>query len=90
MAPEQYSGFWSRTCFAWLATTFRNGHDKIISLSDLPPLDDGLSSDLTCRKMVSTWAKCEPETTYEGKNANQSPNDLQMVSESAIASCVLV
>lgn len=59
VAPEQHSGFWSRTSFAWLASTFREGHTKVISLDDLPPLDTGLSSDKMCQKLTATWGKCE-------------------------------
>lgn len=58
-APEEYSGFWIRTAYAWVVATFRIGYSKIISLDDLPKLDTGLRSELLREKLVMTWDKCE-------------------------------
>ncbi|KAF4774111.1 ABC transporter [Colletotrichum scovillei] len=44
VTPEQNSGFWARTCFWWLARTFRLGYTKVISLSDLPGLGPSIQS----------------------------------------------
>jgi ATP-binding cassette, subfamily C (CFTR/MRP), member 1 len=57
-APEQLSGFWNRTSFAWLVATFRAGHSKIISLDDLPILDTNLRSRVVGAQLEATWAKC--------------------------------
>jgi hypothetical protein len=58
-APEEYSGFWTRTSFAWLVATFRAGYSKVIVLDDLPDLDTRLRSNMLRESLVSTWAKCE-------------------------------
>ncbi|KDN69811.1 putative ABC transporter [Colletotrichum sublineola] len=55
--PEQSSGFWSRTCFSWLAKTFYLGYSKVISLGDLPGLDSNMESHLLHRTLAATWDK---------------------------------
>ncbi|KAJ5107116.1 ABC transporter [Penicillium angulare] len=64
LAPEQYSSFWSRTSFFWLASTFKKGYTRVISLNDLPPLDTTLKSDEVLDKLTSTWA------TYDHRGRN--------------------
>ncbi|KAK3690284.1 ABC transporter [Podospora appendiculata] len=56
-APEQYSGFWPRTFFAWLASTFWKGYVKVISLDDLPPFDTRLESKDMLERLESAWTK---------------------------------
>ncbi|KAI0126998.1 ABC transporter [Xylariales sp. AK1849] len=58
-APEEYSGFWTRTAFAWLVATFRAGYSKVIVLDDLPILDTRLRSNVLRENIVNTWAKCK-------------------------------
>ncbi|KAK2883394.1 hypothetical protein FQN49_000034 [Arthroderma sp. PD_2] len=58
-APEEYSGLWSRTAFAWLAATFRAGYSKVLVPDDLPILDTRLQSSVLRQNLVSTWAKCK-------------------------------
>ena len=58
-SPEQYSGLWGRTSFAWLVATLRVGYSKIISVNDLPPLDTQLQAHVLRQKLLSTWATCE-------------------------------
>lgn len=58
-APEQYSGLWVRTSFAWLLVTLRLGYSKFISVNDLPLLDTQLRSSVLRQKLTSTWATCE-------------------------------
>ncbi|TDZ71708.1 ABC transporter atnG [Colletotrichum trifolii] len=55
--PEQSSGFWSRTCFAWLATTFHLGYSKVISLGDLPGLDSDMESRVLHGSLAVAWDK---------------------------------
>ncbi|TDZ36526.1 ABC transporter atnG [Colletotrichum spinosum] len=55
--PEQSSGFWSRTCFAWLATTFYLGYSKVISLGDLPGLDSDMESRVLHGSLAVAWDK---------------------------------
>ena len=65
--PEQSSGFWTRTCFSWLAATFWAGYSKVISVDDLPALDEKLESSILGTKLMSTWDKCEyiPLTLFQ-------------------------
>ncbi|KAH7359713.1 multidrug resistance-associated protein [Pyrenochaeta sp. MPI-SDFR-AT-0127] len=56
-APEEYSGFWTRTAFVWLAATFRAGYTKVLVPDDLPILDTRLQSDVLRQNLMSTWAK---------------------------------
>lgn len=63
-APEEYSGFWNRTAFAWLVATFRAGYSKVIVLDDLPILDTRLQSHVLRENLVSTWAKCRNPLPY--------------------------
>lgn len=56
-APEEYSGFWNRSVFVWLAATLRVGYSKVISVQDLPPLDTKLESRLLRAQLVATWSK---------------------------------
>lgn len=58
-APEQLSGIWSRTIFAWIVPLLRKGHSKIISLRDLPSLDQKLRSIQLEGELSSIWAKCK-------------------------------
>ncbi|KAH7165351.1 ABC transporter [Dactylonectria macrodidyma] len=60
-APEQWSGLWVRTSFAWLVATLRLGYSKFISVNDLPLLDTQLRSAVLREKLMSTWA------TYDQK-----------------------
>ncbi|KAI1774955.1 ABC transporter [Hypoxylon cercidicola] len=64
LAPEQRSGIWARTSFAWLTATFRAGYARIITLDDLPPLDTGLESRLMSKKLAETWARYNPQAKH--------------------------
>ncbi|KAI1080070.1 ABC transporter [Whalleya microplaca] len=63
-APEEYSGFWTRTAFTWLVTTFRAGYSKVIVQDDLPILDTRLQSSVLRKSLVSTWAKYDRRARY--------------------------
>lgn len=58
-APEESSGFWTRTCFTWLTATFWSGYTKIIMVEDLPALDIKLESRVLGKKLISTWDNCK-------------------------------
>jgi ATP-binding cassette subfamily C (CFTR/MRP) protein 1 len=62
--PEQSSGFWIRTVFAWLLETFRTGYAKVISVDDLPALDVKLRSRDLHRTLSLNWAKCKLSFRY--------------------------
>ncbi|KAI0015927.1 hypothetical protein F4780DRAFT_33728 [Xylariomycetidae sp. FL0641] len=79
-APEEYSGLWSRTIFAWLATTFRAGYSKVIVPQDLPILATQLRSSALHRSLVSTWAKYNPHTRYSLLKACFHENMLSFLS----------
>lgn len=55
---EDSIGFWDRTCFTWLAATFRLGYAKVISVQDLPTLDGKLRCEELLKKLLPSWAKC--------------------------------
>ena len=57
-APEEYSGFWARTAYTWLAATFRAGYSQILVHDDLPTLDTRLQSNGLRESLINTWAKC--------------------------------
>ncbi|KAK9772947.1 hypothetical protein SCAR479_10457 [Seiridium cardinale] len=63
-SPDQYSSFWNRTTFAWLATTFRLGHSRVISLDDLPLLDTKLGGHVLWERLASAWAKYDPHAGH--------------------------
>ncbi|KIW14386.1 hypothetical protein PV08_07168 [Exophiala spinifera] len=63
-APEQLSGIWSRTIFAWIVPLLRTGHSKIISLHDLPSLDQKLRSIRLADELSSTWARYDQKRRY--------------------------
>ncbi|KAI1268251.1 ABC transporter [Xylariaceae sp. FL1019] len=56
-APEEVSGFWIRTCFTWLASTFWKGYSQVISLDDLPHLDSELRSSQLGDILASQWTR---------------------------------
>ncbi|KAH9237240.1 hypothetical protein K456DRAFT_1759479 [Colletotrichum gloeosporioides 23] len=62
--PEQTSGFWSRTCFAWLATTFYLGYSRVISLSDLPGLDSNMESRVLHQNLAAAWDKYDHQSRH--------------------------
>ncbi|OHE98210.1 ABC transporter [Colletotrichum orchidophilum] len=62
--PEQSSGFWSRTCFLWLATTFYLGYSKVISLGDLPVLDSNIESRVLHRNLAVALEKYDLQSRH--------------------------
>jgi hypothetical protein len=75
---EQKSGFWSRTCFAWLTSTFRTGYAKVMSIDDLPPLDMQLESHKLHEQLVSSWNKCWFRSLrHSPANTDVSPDKCQ-------------
>ncbi|KAK2036628.1 ABC transporter [Colletotrichum somersetense] len=62
--PEQSSGFWSKTCFLWLAKTFYLGYSKLISLDDLPGLDSNMKSCVLHRNLVVAWNKYDHQSRH--------------------------
>lgn len=63
-APEEYSGLWIRTAFAWLFATFRAGYSKVLVQDDLPVLDTRLMSHVLHKRLASVWAKCTYPLQY--------------------------
>ncbi|UNI17048.1 hypothetical protein JDV02_003426 [Purpureocillium takamizusanense] len=58
-SPEEHAGFWNRTAFVWLLSTFRLGYATVLSADDLPPLDAGLSSRATHEQLDAAWSKAD-------------------------------
>lgn len=57
-SPEELSGIFARTVFSWLNTLFVQGFRKMLTLDDLFPTDNQLSSDLLMGRMKANWTKC--------------------------------
>ena len=56
-SPEELSGILTRTVFSWLNTLFVQGFRKMLTLDDLFPTDNQLSSDLLMTRLKANWAK---------------------------------
>ena len=63
-SPEQFSGFWKRATFAWLATTLHQGYAKILSVEELPGLDPKLDSHLLLTRLETTWSRFDKKTKH--------------------------
>ena len=62
--PEQFSGFWKRTSFAWLASTFRQGYRRILTVHELPALDPKLDTDVLLQQLESKWSKYDKKKKH--------------------------
>lgn len=52
---EQTVGFWSRSFFIWVLPFFQVGYSKLLSLGDIPAVDDGLEEESTRAKLDASW-----------------------------------
>lgn len=57
---EQSIGFWGRSLFLWVNPMFQLGYSKILSISDIPELDQDLQGDVVLEKLELAWAKSKP------------------------------
>ncbi|KAK3332944.1 P-loop containing nucleoside triphosphate hydrolase protein [Cercophora scortea] len=79
-APEEYSGLWPRTAFAWLAGTFRAGYAKVLVQDDLPILDSRLRSSALRQSLVDTWAEYDHRAPHSLLKASFHANILSVLS----------
>jgi ATP-binding cassette, subfamily C (CFTR/MRP), member 1 len=63
-SPEEMSNVFERSVLWWLNSLFLSGNSRILSQSDLCPLDRGLYSSNLSRRMHKSWAKCMLEPAY--------------------------
>ena len=55
LSPEVTAGIINRTFFWWINSLFKTGYRKVLSIQDLPVLDDELSSARLQAKLKSEW-----------------------------------
>lgn len=56
---EQASGFWSRSVFKWVVPSIRLGYSTILSVGDMPKVDESLQGDVAREKLDRAWAQSE-------------------------------
>lgn len=86
-APEEYSGFWTRTAFAWLAATFWAGYSKVINQEDLPKIDSRLQSHILRERLVATYAKCKYRFPQQRPKPILTPPDDHHARHSLLRAC---
>lgn len=52
---EQVNGFWYRSLFIWVVSFIRTGYSKVLSVGDMPEVDESLQGDLTRDKLDEAW-----------------------------------
>ncbi|OJK00423.1 hypothetical protein ASPACDRAFT_1880763 [Aspergillus aculeatus ATCC 16872] len=57
ISPESTSGIFARTVFWWLNGLFLRGFRKLLTVEDLFPTDEALSSSYLGRRIRRAWAK---------------------------------
>jgi ATP-binding cassette subfamily C (CFTR/MRP) protein 1 len=58
---EESIGFWGRSLFLWVNPIFHLGYSKILSLNEIPELDQDLQSDVALEKLEIAWASSRSE-----------------------------
>jgi ATP-binding cassette subfamily C (CFTR/MRP) protein 1 len=58
--PEEVSGILNRSLFWWLNSLLLRGNKRLLSLSDLFPLDRKLHSHRLQARVQYSWDKCKP------------------------------
>ncbi|RAL17389.1 P-loop containing nucleoside triphosphate hydrolase protein [Aspergillus homomorphus CBS 101889] len=61
--PESTSGIFARTVFWWLNRLFLRGFQKLLTIEDLFPTDEELSSNRLRRKVRKAWKKYKSSHT---------------------------
>ncbi|KAF5859185.1 hypothetical protein ETB97_003197 [Aspergillus alliaceus] len=52
---EQICGFWTRSLFIWLLSFFRVGFSQVLSIADIPEVDNDLRAQMTGDKLRKAW-----------------------------------
>lgn len=58
LSKEATSGFWNRSLFLWLNSTFLLGFRTVLRIDDLGSLGDDFSADHLSARFAPVWAKC--------------------------------
>lgn len=56
-SPEETSSVFSQSVFWWLNTLFLTGFRGVLSLDDLYPIDEEMSSEHLAESFARTWAR---------------------------------
>lgn len=54
---EHRSGFWCRSLFIWVVPFIKTGWSTILSVGDMPEVDDRLQGDWTHKKLEQSWTQ---------------------------------
>ncbi|KAJ5641399.1 hypothetical protein N7490_005399 [Penicillium lividum] len=54
---EQVSGFWARSVFLWVVPFIRTGYSTILSVENMPSVDESLQGDTARDKLEETWVQ---------------------------------
>jgi ATP-binding cassette subfamily C (CFTR/MRP) protein 1 len=55
ITKEQLCNLWGRSFFTWLFPFFQLGYSKIITLDDIPSVDDELTGEVSQDKLQASW-----------------------------------
>lgn len=58
---EQAIGFWGRSFFFWVTPFFRVGYSNILTIADLPKVDEDLQGNAARRKLEKAWARSKQD-----------------------------
>lgn len=53
---EQAIGFWGRSFFLWVTPFFQVGYSSVLSVEDIPVVDEDLQSKMARDKLESAWS----------------------------------
>ncbi|KAE8374857.1 P-loop containing nucleoside triphosphate hydrolase protein [Aspergillus bertholletiae] len=54
---EQICGFWARSLFVWLLSFFHVGYSHILTIDDIPEVDQDLQGQTTGNKLQKAWER---------------------------------
>ncbi|KAJ6086438.1 hypothetical protein N7467_005352 [Penicillium canescens] len=63
-SKEVTASFWVRSFFIWVIPLFRTGFSTILSVHDMPNVDDALTGAEAERKILKAWARVEPGSKH--------------------------
>ncbi|UNI24992.1 hypothetical protein JDV02_010703 [Purpureocillium takamizusanense] len=64
VSQELSSGFWNRSVFWWLRSTFHQGFTAFLQVDDLPTLDRGLDTARLGAKLEKSWHSADKAGKY--------------------------
>ena len=57
VTKEQAAGFWSRSFFVWLLPFFQVGYFRVLSIGDVPGIDDDLAEEAAWTRLYACWLR---------------------------------